>query len=167
MKNAIYPGTFDPITNGHIDIVTRALKIFDHLTIVVAQHYAKEFLFSAEERKKLCELATKNIPNVEVQIWEGLLAEYVKENNADAIVRGMRALSDFEYEFQWGMMNRKLSMDVEIIYLFPDEKYIFLSSSAVKEIALLDGDISEFVPDEIGKRLKERLAKSHTREQLK
>jgi len=166
MKNAIYPGTFDPITNGHIDIVKRALKIFDHLTIVVAQHYAKDFLFSAEERKELCEMATKDIPNVEVHIWQGLLAEYVKDNKADAIVRGMRALSDFEYEFQWGMMNRKLSMDVEIIYLFPDEKYIFLSSSALKEIAILDGDISEFVPGEIGKRLKERLAKGHTREQL-
>ena len=166
MKTAIYPGTFDPITNGHIDIVNRALKIFDHLTIVVAQHYAKDFLFSAEERKELCEIATKDIPNIEVQIWEGLLAEYVKENNADAIVRGMRALSDFEYEFQMGMMNRKLSMDIEIIYFFPDEKYIFLSSTAVKEIALLDGAISEFVPAEIEKRLKERLKKGHTREQL-
>ncbi len=166
MKSAIYPGTFDPITNGHIDIVNRALKIFDHLTIVVAQHYAKDFLFSAEERKELCEIALKDTPNVEVHIWQGLLAEYVKENKADAIVRGMRALSDFEYEFQMGMMNRKLAMDIEIIYFFPDEKYIFLSSSAVKEIALLDGDISEFVPDEIGERLKERLAKSHTREQL-
>ena len=166
MKNAIYPGTFDPITNGHIDIVKRALKIFDHLTIVVAQHYAKDFLFSAEERKELCEIATKDIPNVEVDVWQGLLADYVKKNKADAIVRGMRALSDFEYEFQLGMMNRKLSMDVEIIYLFPDEKYIFLSSSALKEIALLDGDISEFVPFEIGKILKERLAKGHTREQL-
>ncbi len=167
MKTAIYPGTFDPITNGHIDIVKRALKIFDQLTIVVAQHYAKDFLFSAEERKELCEIATKDIPNVEVQIWEGLLAEYVKINKADAIVRGMRALSDFEYEFQMGMMHRKLSMDIEIIYFFPDEKYIFLSSSAVKEIALLDGDISEFVPKEIEKRLKERLSKSHSREQLK
>lgn len=167
MKKAIYPGTFDPITNGHIDIVKRALKIFDHLTIVVAQHYAKAFLFSAEERKELCEIATNDIPNVEVKVWEGLLADYVKENKADAIVRGMRALSDFEYEFQWGMMNRKLSMDIEIIYLFPDKKYIFLSSSAVKEIALLNGDVSEFLPDEIGKRLKERLKKSHTREQLK
>jgi pantetheine-phosphate adenylyltransferase len=166
MKSAIYPGTFDPITNGHIDIVKRALKIFDHLTIVVAQHYAKDFLFSAEERKELCEIATNDIPNVEVRIWQGLLADYVKQNKADAIVRGMRALSDFEYEFQWGMMNRKLSMDVEIIYLFPDEKYIFLSSSAVKEIALLDGDVSEFVPEEIEKRLKERLKKSHSREQL-
>ena len=167
MKNAIYPGTFDPITNGHIDIVKRALKIFDHLTIVVAQHYAKDFLFSAEERKDLCKIATKDIPNVDVHIWQGLLADYVKNNKADAIVRGMRALSDFEYEFQWGMMNRKLSMDVEIVYMFPDEKYIFLSSSAVKEIALLDGNISEFVPEEIGERLIKRLKKSHTREQLK
>ncbi len=166
MKNAIYPGTFDPITNGHIDIVKRALKIFDHLTIVVAEHYAKDFLFSAEERRELCEIATKDIPNVEVHVWQGLLANYIKENRADAVVRGMRALSDFEYEFQWGMMNRKLSMDVEIVYMFPDEKYIFLSSSAVKEIALLDGNISEFVPEEIGERLRKRLKKSHTREQL-
>jgi pantetheine-phosphate adenylyltransferase len=167
MKTAIYPGTFDPITNGHIDIVKRALKIFDHLTIVVAQHYAKDFVFSAEERKELCEIATKDIPNVEVHIWQGLLADYVKTNPADAVVRGMRALSDFEYEFQLGMMNRKLSMDVEIIYLFPDEKYIFLSSSALKEIALLDGDISDFVPEEIGKRLKKRLFSIHSREQKK
>lgn len=164
MKTAIYPGTFDPITNGHIDIVKRALKIFDHLTIVVAQHYAKDFLFSAKERKELCEIATKDIPNVEVQVWQGLLADYIKENRADAVVRGMRALSDFEYEFQWGMMNRKLSMDVEIIYMFPDEKYIFLSSSALKEIALLDGDVSDFVPAEIGSRLKKRLANNHSRE---
>jgi len=164
MKKAIYPGTFDPITNGHIDIVKRALKIFDHLTIVVAQHYAKEFLFSAEERKELCEIATKDISNVEVQVWQGLLAEYVKKHKADAIVRGMRALSDFEYEFQLGMMNRRLSMDVEIVYLFPDEKYIFLSSSALKEIALLGGDVSEFVPKEVGQRLKNRLSSNHSRE---
>ena len=102
--------------------------------------------------------------NADSTIFEVL--DIMHRNNADAIVRGMRALSDFEYEFQWGMMNRKLSMDVEIIYLFPDEKYIFLSSRAVKEIALLDGDVSEFLPDEIGRRLKERLAKGHTREQL-
>jgi len=164
MKTAIYPGTFDPITNGHIDIVKRALKIFDHLTIVVAEHYAKDLLFSAEERKELCEIAAKDMPNVEVQIWQGLLAEYVKINKADAVVRGMRVLSDFEYEFQMGMMNRKLSMDIEIIYFFPDEKYIFLSSSAVKEIALLDGDISDLVPEEIGKRLKVRLLSNPSRE---
>ena len=164
MKTAIYPGTFDPITNGHIDIVKRALKIFDHLTIVVAEHYAKDFLFSAEERKELCEIAAKDIPNVEVQIWQGLLADYVKTNKADAIVRGMRVLSDFEYEFQMGMMHRKLSMNIEIIYFFPDEKYVFLSSSMLKEIALLDGDISDFVPEEIGKRLKERLLNNSSRE---
>jgi len=162
MKTAIYPGTFDPITNGHIDIVKRALKIFDHLTIVVAQHYAKDFVFSAEERKELCEIATKDIRNVEVQVWQGLLVKYVEENPADAVVRGMRVLSDFEYEFQIGMINRKLSMDVEIIYFFPDEKYIFLSSTALKEIALLDGDISEFVPPEIGERLKKRLFSQHS-----
>jgi pantetheine-phosphate adenylyltransferase len=157
MKKAVYPGTFDPITNGHIDVVKRCLKIFDHLTILVSQHYEKDILFSPEERKELCEIATKDMKNVDVEIWKGLLAEYVNSNKVDAVIRGMRALSDFEYEFQMGMMNRRLSSDIEIIYFFPDEKYFFLSSSILKEITLFNGDISEFVPEEIGKRLKERL----------
>lgn len=157
MKKAVYPGTFDPITNGHIDIVKRCLKIFDRLTILVSQHYEKDTLFSPEERKELCEIATKDMKNVDVEIWEGLLAEYVNSHKVDAVIRGMRALSDFEYEFQMGMMNRRLSSDIEIIYFFPDEKYFFLSSSILKEVTLFNGDISEFVPVEIGKRLKERL----------
>lgn len=157
MKKAIYPGTFDPITNGHIDIVRRGLKIFDHLTILVAQHYEKETLFSLEERKELCEIATKKLIGIDIKIWEGLLANYVNSHEVDAVIRGLRAVSDFEYEFQMGMMNRRLAKDIELIYFLPDEKYIFLSSSILKEITLYDGDISGFVHEEVGKRLKERL----------
>ncbi|MCK4420794.1 pantetheine-phosphate adenylyltransferase [candidate division WOR-3 bacterium] len=157
MKSAIYPGTFDPITNGHIDIVKRSLKIFDCVTILVAEHYNKNTLFTPKERKELIEIATKDIENVNVDTFEGLIAKYIKKHKTDAVIRGMRALSDFEYEFQMGMMNRRLSPGIEIIYLFPDEKYIFLSSSILKEIAYFDGDISEFVPEEVAIRLKKRL----------
>ncbi|MEO0294120.1 MAG: pantetheine-phosphate adenylyltransferase [candidate division WOR-3 bacterium] len=157
MRIALYPGTFDPITNGHIDIVKRALKIFDHLILLVSDHYGKRTLFSLEERKNLCEIALREIKNVEVQIWKGLLVEYLKTRKIDAIIRGIRAISDFEYEFQMGMMNRRFFKDVEILYFFPGENYIFLSSSILKEIALFNGDISDFVPREIERKLKERL----------
>ncbi|MCK4322144.1 pantetheine-phosphate adenylyltransferase [candidate division WOR-3 bacterium] len=159
MKKAIYPGTFDPITNGHIDILERSLKIFDEVTLLVAEHYSKETLFTPEERKELIEIALKDIDNVNIKIWTGLTAEYVNTHKIDAVIRGMRAISDFEYEFQMGMMNRKLSPNIEIIYFFPDEKYIFLSSRVLKEIAYFNGDISEFVPEEVAKRLKERIKK--------
>lgn len=160
MKKALYPGTFDPITNGHIDIIERSLKIFDKITILVAQHYSKETLFTAQERKEMIQLAIKDIPGTDVDICGGLIADYVDEHYYNAIIRGMRAISDFEYEFQMGMMNRSLSLKVEMIYLFPDEKYIFLSSSILKEIAYFDGDISDFVPEGIEERLKEKLRKS-------
>lgn len=157
MKNAVYPGTFDPITNGHIDIIKRSLKIFDRITVLVAEHYSKDTLFTQEERKELIEIAVKGIENVRVDILSGLLADYVNNNKVDAVIRGMRAVSDFEYEFQMGMMNRRLSPNIEIIYLFPDEKYVFLSSSILKEVAFFDGNISDFVPEEIGRRLKAKL----------
>ncbi|TEU00060.1 MAG: pantetheine-phosphate adenylyltransferase [Candidatus Stahlbacteria bacterium] len=159
MKKAIYPGTFDPITNGHIDILERSLKIFDEVTLLVAEHYSKDTLFTPEERKELIEIALKDIDNVNIEILTGLTAEYVNTHKIDAVIRGMRAISDFEYEFQMGMMNRKLSPNIEIIYFFPDEKYIFLSSRVLKEIAYFNGDISEFVPEEVAKRLKERIKK--------
>ncbi len=157
MKKAIYPGTFDPITCGHIDIAKRSLKIFDEVTLLVAQHYSKETLFTPEERKELIEIAIKDMENVNVEIWMGLIAEYVNTHKIDAVIRGMRAISDFEYEFQMGMMNRRLSPNIEIIYFFPDEKYIFLSSRVLKEIAYFGGDISEFAPEEVARRLKERI----------
>jgi len=160
MKKAIYPGTFDPITNGHIDILKRSLKIFDEVTLLVAEHYSKETIFTPKERKELMEIALKDVKNVKVDIWLGLIAEYVNKHKIDAVIRGMRAISDFEYEFQMGMMNRRLSPNIEIIYFFPDEKYIFLSSRILKEIAYFDGDISEFVPEEVEKRLKERIKES-------
>jgi len=159
MKKAIYPGTFDPITNGHIDILERSLKIFDEVTLLIAEHYSKDTLFTPEERKELIEIALKDIDNVNIEILTGLTAEYVNTHKIDAVIRGMRAISDFEYEFQMGMMNRKLSPNIEIIYFFPDEKYIFLSSRVLKEIAYFNGDISEFVPEEVAKRLKERIKK--------
>lgn len=159
MKRAVYPGTFDPITNGHLDILQRSLKIFDSLTILVAEHFDKDTIFSAEERKELCEIATDDMDEVNVDIWEGLIADYVENNTVDAVIRGMRAVSDFEYEFQLGMMNRRLSPEIEIIYFFPDEKYVFLSSSILKEIAVFGGDISEFVPEGVGEKLRERLRK--------
>jgi len=157
MKKAIYPGTFDPITKGHIDIVRRSLKIFDEVTILVAQHYGKETLFTPEERKELIETAIKDIENVNVDTWIGLVAEYVNTHKVDAVIRGMRALSDFEYEFQMGMMNRRLCPNIEIIYLFPDEKYLFLSSNVLKEIVYFNGDISEFTTEEVSVKLKKRL----------
>lgn len=159
MKKAIYPGTFDPITNGHIDILKRSLKIFDEVTLLVAEHYSKETLFTPEERKELIKITLKDIKNVKVEIWPGLIAEYVNTHDIDAVIRGMRAISDFEYEFQMGMMNRRLSPNIEIIYFFPDEKYIFLSSGVLKEIAYFDGDISGFVPKEVATRLKRTLKK--------
>jgi len=157
MKKAIYPGTFDPITKGHIDIVRRSLKIFNEVTILVAQHYGKETLFTPEERKELIETAIKGMENVNVDIWMGLVAEYVNTHKVDAVIRGMRALSDFEYEFQMGMMNRRLCPNIEIIYLFPDEKYLFLSSNVLKEIVYFNGDISEFATEEVSVKLKKRL----------
>ncbi|MBI4418717.1 MAG: pantetheine-phosphate adenylyltransferase [Ignavibacteriales bacterium] len=146
MKIAIYPGTFDPITNGHLDILDRAVKLFDKVIITIARNPSKDPLFSEEERLDMIREAVKHYSNVEVDSFEGLLVEYARSKKASAIVRGLRAISDFEYELQMALMNRKLDGTVETVFLMPNEKYTYLNSSIVREISRYGGDVSEFVP---------------------
>mgnify|MGYP001773948854 CR=1 FL=1 len=146
MKKAIYPGTFDPITNAHIDIVKRAKKLFDIVIIAIAQPRHKNPLFTLEERLFLVKESLKELESVEVITFNGLLVDLCKELNVSVIIRGIRAVSDFDYEFQIAWMNRKLFNDIETIFLMPSEEYFFLSSSLVKEVAMLGGNIDNFVP---------------------
>lgn len=146
MKRAIYPGTFDPITNAHIDIVKRAKKLFDIVIIAIAQPRHKNPLFTLEERLFLVKESLKELENVEVITFNGLLVDLCKKLNVSVIIRGIRAVSDFDYEFQIAWMNRKLFYDIETIFLMPSEEYFFLSSSLVKEVAMLGGNIDNFVP---------------------
>ncbi|MEP0822569.1 MAG: pantetheine-phosphate adenylyltransferase [Ignavibacterium sp.] len=146
MRIAIYPGTFDPITNGHLDILDRAVKLFDKVIITIARNPSKSPLFSEEERLDMLREATKSHQNVEVDSFEGLLVDYARSKQAAAIVRGLRAISDFEYELQMALMNRKLDAAVETVFLMPNEKYTYLNSSIVREISRHGGDVSEFVP---------------------
>ncbi len=156
MKIAIYPGTFDPVTNGHIDILERALKLFDKVIITIARNTAKNPLFTEEERITLLRQATKRFKNVEVDSFEGLLVEYVEKRGAISVVRGLRAMTDFEYELQMALMNRKLDETMETIFLMPNEKYTYLSSNFVREIARLGGDVSKFVPPVVLKALRQK-----------
>jgi pantetheine-phosphate adenylyltransferase len=156
MKTAIYPGTFDPVTNGHIDILERALKLFDKVIITIARNTAKNPLFTEEERMSLLRQVTKRFKNVEVDSFEGLLVEYVRKRNAISVVRGLRAMTDFEYELQMALMNRKLDETMETIFLMPNEKYTDLSSNFVREIARLGGDVSKFVPPVVLKALRQK-----------
>ena len=145
-KIAIYPGTFDPITNGHADLVERASRLFDHVIVAIASSKRKAPLFDMDERIDLARKALSHFNNVEVIGFDYLLVNFVKDQNADAILRGLRAVSDFEYEFQLANMNRALSPEIESIFLTPSEKLSYISSSLVKEIGLLGGDINAFVP---------------------
>lgn len=157
MKSAIYPGTFDPMTFGHLDIIRRAANIFDVLVVSVLDNKDKTPLFSVNERVNILKEATKDIPNVRVESFEGLLTDYCKNCNINVVVRGLRAVTDFEYELQMSQMNRKLSNHrVETVYLNTSLKYSYLSSSAVKQIAQFNGDLSAFVPDFVAKLLYER-----------
>jgi len=156
MKIAIYPGTFDPVTNGHIDILERALKLFDKVIMTIARNTAKNPLFSEEERITLLRQVTKRYKNVEVDLFEGLLVDYVQKRNAVAVVRGLRAMTDFEYELQMALMNRKLNENMETIFLMPNEKYTYLSSNFVREIARLSGDVSKFVSPVVLKALRQK-----------
>ncbi|MCQ2523215.1 MAG: pantetheine-phosphate adenylyltransferase [Lachnospiraceae bacterium] len=158
MKAAIYPGTFDPATNGHIDIIRRAANVFDEVTVAVLDNKAKTPLFSVDERVNILKEATKNIPNVKVESFEGLLIDYCKRKDVYVVVRGLRAVTDFEYEFQMSIMNSKLSDGkLETIYFNTDLKYSYLSSSSVKQVAQFKGDLSDFVPDFVADMLLERL----------
>ena len=155
-KTAIYPGSFDPVTNGHIDIVERGLKIFDCIIVAILRNPAKEALFTVEERKEMIEISLSKHSNVEVDIFDGLLVDYAKKRNAGTIVRGMRAVSDFESEFQLALMNRKLNREVQTVFLMTGLRWIFTSSSIIKEAASFGGDISSMVPPVVERKLKKK-----------
>ena len=156
MRTAIYPGSFDPITNGHLDLVLRASKLFDRVIVAVASNDAKRPLFSMEERVAMARQAIEGWPKVEVDSFDGLLVEYVQRRGGDAILRGLRAVSDFEFEFQLALMNRALDERVETIFMMPKEGFTFLSSRLVKEVARLGGDISPFAPDHVCRAMREK-----------
>lgn len=153
---AVYPGTFDPITCGHFDLIERAARFYDRLVIAVADNRNKNSLFSLEERVALAKEVTSDLPNVEVMGFSGLLVDFVQEIGGNVLLRGLRAVSDFEYEFQLASMNRKLAPDVETMFMTPAEQYAFISSSLVREISALGGDVSEFVHPQVVKALRER-----------
>ncbi len=156
---AVYPGTFDPITNGHLDVLKRALELFQELTILVASHREKTPMFTLEERTELVKKSVPRFKGVKVESFEGLLVDYTKKNNINVVIRGLRAVSDFDYEFQMAQINRKLHPGLELIFVMPGEEYFFLSSSLVKEIASRKGDVSKFVPEPVAKALKAKYLK--------
>jgi pantetheine-phosphate adenylyltransferase len=156
MKKAIYAGTFDPITNGHLDLIRRAKNLFDELIVAISSKPEKTTLFSARERLKMVQGSIKDIKGVKAQLFSGLLANFASKAKAVAIIRGLRAVSDFEYEFQMALMNRKLAPGTETVFLMPSEKYTYLSSTLIKEIARNKGKISQFVPEIVAKKLKKR-----------
>lgn len=153
-RTAVYPGSFDPVTYGHVDIVKRGRKLFDHIIVAILHNPAKKALFSVEERLEMLRESMKDIPNVTFDTFDGLLVNYVKDKGAHAILRGMRAVSDFELEFQLALMNRKLDRDIETIFLMTGMRWFFTSSSIIKEAALFGGDISDMVPPHVNERVK-------------
>jgi pantetheine-phosphate adenylyltransferase len=157
MRTVIYPGSFDPLTNGHLDVIQRATKLFDKVIVAVAQNESKSPLFNLKERVALAKEAVAHLPQVEVDSFDGLLVDYVERRSGQAVVRGLRAISDFEFEFQLALMNRKLNERVETIFMMPKDTYTFLSSRIVKEIARLGGDVTAFVPAHVGEALSKKL----------
>ncbi|MBE0427115.1 MAG: pantetheine-phosphate adenylyltransferase [Nitrospirae bacterium] len=159
-KIAIYPGTFDPFTNGHFDLVKRAICIFDEVIIAVAPSGRKHPLFDIQERLNLIKASNKEFKNVKVEAFTGLLVAYVKKKKGIAILRGLRAVSDFEYELQMAHMNRRLNTDIETVFMMPSEEYSFLTSSIVKEVASFGGSVKGLVPDEVEKALNDKFKKT-------
>ena len=157
MKIAIYPGTFDPITNGHLDIIQRAVHIFDQVIVSVAKKTTKgKSLFSEKERIKLIQQSILEIPSIEVDSFEGLMIDHAKKHSAVAAIRGLRVLSDFEFEFKMALMNRSLNDKINTVFLMPNSRYIHISSSMVKEVVSLGGDVSEYVPLHVNSELKKK-----------
>lgn len=159
---AVYPGSFDPITNGHLDLIQRALKIFDHIIVAVATNAFKQSLFTIEERMEMIRESLKDHPQITIDSFEGLLVNYAKRQKARAILRGLRAVTDFEYEFQLAMMNRRLEPEVETVFLMTGLRWVFLSSSILKEAAVHGGNIEGMVPEIVVQKLREKFA--HLRE---
>jgi len=157
MKIAVYPGSFDPVTNGHLDIVRRASRIFDLTYVAISENPRKNPLFTLEERRALLEEAVQGIAKVEVEVFTGLLVHYAKGKRATAIIRGLRAVSDFDYEFQMALLNRKLEPDVETVYLMPSEEYSYINSTIVKEVAHLGGKLDCFLPPVVARALREKI----------
>ena len=157
MTRALYPGTFDPITNGHLDIIRRGAQLFESVDVVVAVNTRKASLFSIEERVDMVRASTRDLPNVTVLSHAGLMVECLRERKAQVLLRGLRAVSDFEHEFQMALMNKKLDPHCETMYLMPSEQYTYLASSLMRELAALGADISEFVPPEIETILRRKL----------
>lgn len=154
MKKVIYPGTFDPVTNGHIDVIKRATELFDSVVVTVAVNTSKTPLFSTEERLEMLKESLKDFKKVEIDSFEGLVVEHAHRVGAVGIIRGLRAVSDFEYEFQMALMNRKLDSEIKTVFLMPHEKYTYLNSSLIRNLAELNADISEFVPESVLDALK-------------
>jgi pantetheine-phosphate adenylyltransferase len=155
---AVYPGTFDPMTLGHLDVVRRAARLFDRVIVAVADSQAKKPLFSLDERSEMAKKIVSIYPNVEVMGFSGLLADFLRSVKADAILRGLRAVSDFEFEFQMAGMNRQLNPSVETLFVTPSDQYMFISSTIIREIASLGGDVSTFVPPLVAEKIKARVA---------
>lgn len=157
MKLAVYPGSFDPVTRGHIDILEKTSRLFDKVIIAVVHNVHKKALFTLEERVEMIKESTSHLPNIEVESFTGLLVDYLRQKNACAIIRGLRTVSDFEYEATMAFMNKNLLPDVDTIFVMSRPEYIFISSSGVKEAALLGGDVSSMVPETVEKRLREKI----------
>lgn len=160
-KKAVYPGSFDPITNGHVDIVRRGLKIFDKILVAVLENPKKNPLFTTKERVEMIEEEFADEKNVEVKVFHGLLVEFAKKNDAKIVIRGLRAISDFEYEFQMALMNMKLNPEIETFFMMPNISYTFVSSKLVKEIYMLGGCLKDLVSKHVEKKLQEKFSKEH------
>ena len=159
MRTAVYPGSFDPVTNGHIDVIERALKIFDRIIVAVGDNPEKKPLFSTKERIKMLRESTKHLKNIEIGFFSGLLLDFVKEKNSKIIIRGLRAVSDFEFEFQRALLNRVADGGIETVFIMTKENYVYLNSSIIKEMAMFNGKVTGLVPEIVEKMLREKFSK--------